>query len=413
MAIIVLDAGHGGHDPGAVGKNSKEKDNVLKVVKEVGKILTSKGHKVVYTRSTDVFVNLSERAAIARRNGALIFVSFHDNAAVASATGFETFIFNGATSARTKQLQNNIHSEIMKVIGIRDRGKKSANFAVLRETGINIASVLIEYGFITNLNDEKILINEVSKLSRATAQGILNVVGGGTVSKPSPSKPSAAKPKPAPAKPSTNKVYTGDSIVDYLKSINKPSSYEYRANLAREKKMKNYSGSPADNTKLLALLRSGKVLPTPKPPAKPKPKSVTSNKVLKVGDTVTVNKNATKFANGASMASHVKGSSYKIIQIKPGQVLLSNIVSWVRISDLTAGGSVSKPTPKPIPVKSKAFKVGSKVKIKSGAVNYARTNPAVKIPPKYKGKTFTIQQVGNSDVLIKELRSWVRKADII
>ncbi|MDF1517464.1 MAG: N-acetylmuramoyl-L-alanine amidase, partial [Lutibacter sp.] len=80
--IVVLDAGHGGKDPGKVGHNhAKEKDIALKIVLQVGEILErQKGIRVVYTRKTDVFVDLWERGRIANKADADLFVSIHCNA---------------------------------------------------------------------------------------------------------------------------------------------------------------------------------------------------------------------------------------------------------------------------------------------------------------------------------------------
>src|SRR5690554_1150655 len=109
MARIFIDPGHGAHDPGAVGANSKEKDNVLKVAKELKKELESRGHTVKLSRSTDIFLSLGQRARMANNWKADIFISLHNNsAASSSATGFETFIYNGSTSSKTKALQNAI-----------------------------------------------------------------------------------------------------------------------------------------------------------------------------------------------------------------------------------------------------------------------------------------------------------------
>lgn len=179
MAKIGLDFGHGGHDPGAIGKKSKEKDNVLKVGLRLGELLEQAGHTVIYIRKTDKFVSLSERANIANRNNVDYLISLHNNSATQTATGFETFIYNGNVSAKTIELQNAIHDAIAKGIDTRDRGKKRANFAVLRET--NMPAVLIEYAFISNQSDETILINEVEKLAMLTAEGIRKVAGGKVV----------------------------------------------------------------------------------------------------------------------------------------------------------------------------------------------------------------------------------------
>ena len=193
MIKIFIDAGHGGHDPGAVGKRSNEKANVLKVALRMKTLLEGYGHEVRLSRSTDVFVPLAERASLANNWGADYFFSLHDNAATASASGFETFIFNGRVSSSTTKLQNAVHSSIANQIGIHDRGRKRANFAVLRLT--NMPAVLIEYAFISNYNDETILINEVEKLALLTVQGIVNYAGGRKEVAAVSSKP---KPTPKP-----------------------------------------------------------------------------------------------------------------------------------------------------------------------------------------------------------------------
>lgn len=226
MAKIMIDPGHGGNDPGAVGKRSKEKDNVLKVGKKLKTLLENYGHTVKMTRSTDVFISLSQRANMANSWGADYFISLHNNAASPSATGFETFVYNGGVSQKTKQFQNAIHGAIASKIGIRDRGKKSANFAVLRQT--KMPAVLIEYAFISNPNDEKILINEVDKLAELTCDGVIDAIGGTIKAKPSKPKKEASKPKKTTNKskvkyPLPNGVYSrrahGNKSLNAVKQI--------------------------------------------------------------------------------------------------------------------------------------------------------------------------------------------------
>src|SRR5690625_1488142 len=176
MAKIFLDPGHGGHDSGAVGSRSYEKNNVLKVALKLGDYLKKMGHTIKYSRSSDVYLTLTQRTNMANSWGADIFISLHNDSAVnKSATGFETFIYNGSVSARTKQLQRHVHNEIAKSISIRDRGVKRANLAVCRQS--KMPAVLIEYAFISNKSDEDILINEVDKLALLTANGIASFYG--------------------------------------------------------------------------------------------------------------------------------------------------------------------------------------------------------------------------------------------
>ena len=91
--IVVLDAGHGGHDPGNLGNGYKEKDIALSIVLEVGKILEKQDNfKVIYTRKTDVFIKLHERAPIANKADADLFVSIHCDAFTNNAYGAGTFV---------------------------------------------------------------------------------------------------------------------------------------------------------------------------------------------------------------------------------------------------------------------------------------------------------------------------------
>ena len=92
---VVLDAGHGGKDPGAVGRISKEKDLNLKLALQVGKLLKEQypDVKVVFTRATDVFIPLQQRADIANKNNADLFISIHTNSSESKTPcGVETFI---------------------------------------------------------------------------------------------------------------------------------------------------------------------------------------------------------------------------------------------------------------------------------------------------------------------------------
>lgn len=223
MALIVIDPGHGGHDSGAVGSRSKEKDNVLNVAKRLKTLLEKHGHDVSLTRSTDKFISLSGRASFANRLGADYFVSLHNNSAAnKSATGFETFIYNGSVSSKTREFQKYVHDEIANNIGIRDRGKKRANFAVLRLT--NMVAILIEYAFISNKNDEDILINQVDELAQWTCNGIVRALGGKVkdpVKSPPKEQPTPApelepvlRPAPQPQpKPPQNKQPSGNANI--------------------------------------------------------------------------------------------------------------------------------------------------------------------------------------------------------
>lgn len=193
MTKIFIDPGHGGSDPGAVGNGLKEKDLVLTISRHIRDILLSeyKGVQVRMSRDSDVFLSLSERANRANNWGADYFCSVHINAG--GGTGFETFIHT-SRSSKSVAHQNVVHPAIFSKMNVKDRGKKSANYAVLRQT--NMPSILTETLFIDNANDAKLLKDSkfLQNVARGHAEGIAKAFGlkGGS------SKPSNPKPEPKP-----------------------------------------------------------------------------------------------------------------------------------------------------------------------------------------------------------------------
>lgn len=157
MFKIMLDPGHGGKDPGACANGLRESDVVLKIAKYCRDYInaTYEDVKVYMTRESDVFVGLSERAAMANRLKVDYFCSIHGNAG--GGIGYEDYIYNGswATKNRTIAIQNTIHTEIIRTGLFVDRKTKQADYAVLRET--NMDSILTECGFIDNVKDAAIL----------------------------------------------------------------------------------------------------------------------------------------------------------------------------------------------------------------------------------------------------------------
>ncbi len=201
---VVLDAGHGGDDPGALGSKLKEKDVNLAVALKVGKLIKDNcpDIKVVYTRNTDVFVELYRRAQIANNNHADLFISFHCNASPnAAAKGIETFVMGlhkseanqavaraeNAAMLKEQNYQNNydgfnpnspeanvifslyssaylnnsilladkVQRNLLAVTHLDDRGVKQAGFWVLYK--VAMPSILIEQGFVSNPDDEAYL----------------------------------------------------------------------------------------------------------------------------------------------------------------------------------------------------------------------------------------------------------------
>ncbi len=148
---IVVDAGHGGKDPGARNLSPRpEKEIVLAIAKEVSARLRALGANVVMTRDNDTFIELDARAATAERTGADLLVSIHaDSAARASAAGLGVFIARGALGTSERTARSILASAGR--AGIQTRSMQRADYRVL--AGHRRPSVLVECGFLTNRED--------------------------------------------------------------------------------------------------------------------------------------------------------------------------------------------------------------------------------------------------------------------
>lgn len=159
--IIVLDAGHGAHDPGASRNKVTEKSITLKVAKLVEAKLKNAGANVLMTRSNDTYLTLEQRTEFAKKNFAEAFVSIHVNSATStSAKGAETYFDSStnANSAESKALATLIQKNLVKNADMTNRGVKDERFYVIRNN--NVASVLIELAFLSNADDFKKLTSD-------------------------------------------------------------------------------------------------------------------------------------------------------------------------------------------------------------------------------------------------------------
>ncbi len=216
ITTVVIDPGHGGRDPGAVGRRSKEKDIVLSVALKTGDYI--KQHlpdvKVIYTRTTDEFIELHRRAQIANGNQADVFISIHCNATTnASVHGAETFVMGEHRSqanlevaklenaailleddadeqyggfdpnspeayiafslhqsenkTQSIRLAQKVQEQFTNRVGRRDRSVQQAGFLVLYRT--TMPAILVELGFITNPTEEAFLMSEQGQVYMASA----------------------------------------------------------------------------------------------------------------------------------------------------------------------------------------------------------------------------------------------------
>jgi N-acetylmuramoyl-L-alanine amidase len=173
---VVIDPGHGGQDPGAIGIGGlQEVQVVLPIAQEVERILRAQGVNVVMTRNRDQSVSLQSRVSIAERSRGKVFVSIHANAISLSrpdVNGVETFYYQTGRS-----LAQSIHSSIHRRIRIGDRGVRQARFYVLRKS--SMPASLVEVGFVTGRLDSPRLRQPAfrQQMASAIAEGILNHLG--------------------------------------------------------------------------------------------------------------------------------------------------------------------------------------------------------------------------------------------
>lgn len=169
---ICIDAGHGGKDPGAIGpQRTQEKDIVIEMALLTGELAKVNGFEVIYTRTSDKYLGLSQRADIANQKKCDIFVSIHSNSfSNPNAHGIETWSYPGSIDAM--RLSKLVQNEMVKRTGLYNRGSKTAKFTVLTKT--YMTAILVETGFISNPSEEKLLSTKEfkNKIAKSIVKGI-------------------------------------------------------------------------------------------------------------------------------------------------------------------------------------------------------------------------------------------------
>jgi N-acetylmuramoyl-L-alanine amidase len=170
--VVIIDPGHGGKDPGALGIGGvREKDIILPIGTRVAQILQQNGVQAVMTRNSDYFVTLQGRVDMAQQANADVFVSIHANSAGASrpdVNGLETYYYDSGLG-----LARIVHSTILQSLNVRDRGVRRARFFVLRKS--SMPSILVETGYLTGQQDISQLTTPQyqAQMADAIARGVL------------------------------------------------------------------------------------------------------------------------------------------------------------------------------------------------------------------------------------------------
>ncbi len=176
-SLVVLDAGHGGDDTGAIAFDSNEKDIVLPIALRAGALLEDAGIRVAYTRVKDEPVSLADRVLLAENQKADLFVAVHANAydTKPELNGVETYCFE--RGGESEVLAKELHAAVLEATGANDNLQRTADYYVLRNT--TMPAVLLETGYMTNEAEHAKLANSdyQEKIARAIANTVLVHLG--------------------------------------------------------------------------------------------------------------------------------------------------------------------------------------------------------------------------------------------
>ncbi|MBY0360214.1 MAG: N-acetylmuramoyl-L-alanine amidase [Candidatus Obscuribacterales bacterium] len=169
--VVVLDAGHGGSDPGAQRGSVQEKELTLAITKKLERYLQSRGMKTIMTRNDDTFISLEERVRITNSSAPDAFVSVHINSLETNSAiqGIETYY----QTEQSRPLADKIHQSLVSELGVPNRSVRKARFYVVNHTPI--PAVLAEVGFISNKDERNKLISSdyQERIAEAIGQGVM------------------------------------------------------------------------------------------------------------------------------------------------------------------------------------------------------------------------------------------------
>lgn len=171
---IVLDAGHGGVDPGVTFRDREEKQDVLKLTLTIGRILDGKGYPVLYTRTDDRYYTPYQKVMMANESNADVFLSIHRNATPngQEADGVMSFVQSdaGLQKEMARRMNQNLEKLGFLNLGVRER----PDLILLRRT--NIPSIIEEVGFLNSEKDNQIFDEKMDLIAQAIAEGVVDTL---------------------------------------------------------------------------------------------------------------------------------------------------------------------------------------------------------------------------------------------
>lgn len=178
MAKVILDAGHGGTDSGAIYKDRTEKVDNLELTLSVGELLNNYGMDVFYTRMTDKFMSPGDRVHMVNQEGGDLFISIHRNSSVEPNmySGVQTHIYNrgGLEEVVAEKLNTKLNEAGLENLGVNVR----SDMAILK--GSEVPAVLIQVGFVNTDTDNEIFDQNFEEIAQAIAKGVIETVGNET-----------------------------------------------------------------------------------------------------------------------------------------------------------------------------------------------------------------------------------------
>lgn len=321
MVKIFIDPGHGGLDSGAPGNGLLEKNITLQIALKTRDYLSLyKNVTIKMSRTTDKTVSLKQRTDMANRWGADYFLSIHINSG--GGTGFESFIYSGLSNAsKTGKIRERIHHKVLKVNELNDRGKKQGNLHVLRES--SMPGVLTENGFIDTAADAKKMKDKIwiDKVAKAHADGLAEAFN--LQKKASENN----EPTNTNSETKSEKYVVKKTVPGFLTALD--------AKLGTNKRTTVKPGTYFVYKRIAGMINVSNQKNTAGSWINPEDNKASSQSTFKVGQKVKIKKTAKTYATGEAMPAWVKNRTFTIQQMRGKNVLLKEISSWVKQSDIT------------------------------------------------------------------------------